>query len=253
MLGDLKLIAILLGLQSGSTKFCCFLCMWDSRDRESHYIEKNWPSRSLSQNESNVVAEPLVDPKNVLLPPLNIKLGLMKNFVKAMNQKGEAFKYLRGKFPGLSDAKVKEGIFIGPQIRLLLNDGKFDNVLEGKETTAWKALKGVIHGFLGNRRDENHVQLVTVLLQKYKQLRCNMSLKIHFLHSHLDFFPPSCGAVSDEHGERFHLDIAVMERRYQGRWNESMLAGYCWFVRRDAPETSYKRKAKRQRSQEAVD
>ncbi|UYV73934.1 hypothetical protein LAZ67_11001501 [Cordylochernes scorpioides] len=26
-----------------------------------------------------------------------------------------------------------------------------------------------------------------------------MSLKIHFLHSHLDFFPDNLGAVSDEH------------------------------------------------------
>ena len=31
-----------------------------------------------------------------------------------------------------------------------------------------------------------------------------MSLKIHFLHSHLDFFPENLGDVSDEHGERFH-------------------------------------------------
>jgi hypothetical protein len=35
---------------------------------------------------------------------------------------------------------------------------------------------------------------------------CNMSLKIHFLESHLDFFPENLGEVSDEHGERFHQD-----------------------------------------------
>ena len=29
--GDLKVIAILLGLQQGFSKFCCFLCLWDSR------------------------------------------------------------------------------------------------------------------------------------------------------------------------------------------------------------------------------
>ena len=91
--------------------------------------------------------------------------------------------------------------------------------------------------------------MVTVLLQKYHQLGCNMSLKIHFLHSHLDFFPPppplSCGAVSDEHGERFHQDISVMEQKYQGHRNEAMLADYYWFVCRDAPELVYKRKAKR--------
>jgi DNA-binding ferritin-like protein len=30
-----------------------------------------------------------------------------------------------------------------------------------------------------------------------------MSLKVHFLHSHLDFFPENLGEVSDEQGERF--------------------------------------------------
>ena len=34
-----------------------------------------------------------------------------------------------------------------------------------------------------------------------------MSVKIHFLHSHLNFFPPNPGAGSDEHGERLHQDI----------------------------------------------
>ena len=44
-----------------------------------------------------------------------------------------------------------------------------------------------------------------------------MSLKIHFLHSHLDFFPDNLGDVSDEQGERFHQDISVIEIRYQGK------------------------------------
>jgi hypothetical protein len=36
ILGDLKVIALFLGLQLGYTKFCCFLCEWDSRDRKLH-------------------------------------------------------------------------------------------------------------------------------------------------------------------------------------------------------------------------
>jgi hypothetical protein len=32
--GDLKVIALLLRLQLGNTKYCCFLCEWDSRDRK---------------------------------------------------------------------------------------------------------------------------------------------------------------------------------------------------------------------------
>ena len=44
-----------------------------------------------------------------------------------------------------------------------------------------------------------------------------MSVKMHFLPSHLDYFPQNCGDLSEEQGERFHQDIRVMEERYQGR------------------------------------
>jgi len=30
--------------------------------------------------------------------------------------------------------------------------------------------------------------------------------------------------VSDERGERFHREIATMEKRYQGKWSTCMLA-----------------------------
>jgi len=43
-----------------------------------------------------------------------------------------------------------------------------------------------------------------------------MSLKIQFLESHLDFiFQKISSNISDEHGDRFHQDILVMEKRYQ--------------------------------------
>mgnify|MGYP003623502640 CR=1 FL=1 len=71
-----------------------------------------------------------------------------------------------------------------------------------------------------------------------------MSLKVHFLHSHLDFFPENLGDVSDEHGEHFHQEISAMEKRYQGKWNPNMLADYCWTIKRDAPQAKYKRKSK---------
>ena len=46
----------------------------------------------------------------------------MKNFVKALNKEGQAFKYLSQVIPKLSEAKLKKGIFVGPQIIKLLND-----------------------------------------------------------------------------------------------------------------------------------
>jgi len=241
--GDLKVIALLLGMQLGYTKYCCFLCEWDSRARQSHYVVKNWPSRVLTQGQKNVVHESLVDRNKVYLPPLHIKLGLMKNFVKALDRNGPAFQYLRSKFPRVSEAKIKEGIFNGPDIRELMSDRRFGAVLQGAEKVAWDAFKDVVNNFLGNHRAPDYEQRVSNLLCAYRDQQCNMSLKIHFLDSHLDFFPENLGSVSDEHGERFHQQIMTIEKRYKGKWIPSMLADYCWTLVRDTPATSYKRKA----------
>ena len=62
--------------------------------------------------EKNVVNPPLVLPEKNFLPPLQIKLSLMKNVLKAMDKTGHGFEYVRNKFPNLSDAKIKEGIYI---------------------------------------------------------------------------------------------------------------------------------------------
>jgi len=66
-------------------------------------------------------------------------------------------------------------------------DEYFDKLLQGKEKAVWDGFKFVVKGFLGNRRAQNYEDLVNNLLQNYQKLGCNMSLKIHSLHSHLDF------------------------------------------------------------------
>jgi len=40
--GAIKVTVLLLGLQLGYAKFCCFLSEWDGRDRKHHYIQKQW-------------------------------------------------------------------------------------------------------------------------------------------------------------------------------------------------------------------
>ncbi|UYV77467.1 hypothetical protein LAZ67_15001120 [Cordylochernes scorpioides] len=139
----------------------------------------------------------------------------MKNFVKAMDRNASGFAYLKQKCSSISDAKIKEGLFVGPQIRELLQDGNFQNSLNEVEAAAWNSFRKVCKNFLGSVKVENYRDIVNDLLLSYKTLGCNMSLKIHFLHSHLDFFPDNLGSVSDEHGERFHQDISSMEKRYQ--------------------------------------
>jgi hypothetical protein len=57
--GDFKVIAFLLGLQAGYTKYSCFLCEWDSRTRGTHYSRKHWLHRqSLTPGMKNVIHKP---------------------------------------------------------------------------------------------------------------------------------------------------------------------------------------------------
>jgi hypothetical protein len=95
----------------------------------------------------NVIYKLLVDGRNIILPPLHIKLGLMKTFVKATDRNLDGFQYLKLKFPILSDAKIKEGIFVGPQITELLKDEHFECVSNSLELEAWKSFKNVSEHF----------------------------------------------------------------------------------------------------------
>ena len=67
----------------------------------------------------NILHPALVDRSNVILPPLHIKLGLMKQFVKALNKEGACFKSIQEKFPYMSEEKVIE--------RMYLSDIKLEN------------------------------------------------------------------------------------------------------------------------------
>jgi len=111
----------------------------------------------------------------------------------------------------------------------------FNNLLQGDEKRAWDAFRLVSVNFLGNIRAKNCKELIEDV-SFYHKLGCNMSLKIHKLHSHLDFFPDICGIVSDEYSECFDQEIAMMEKRYQGKWSTSILGDYCWTLARNAPE-----------------
>ena len=151
----------------------------------------------------------------------------MRNFMKSVDKTGHRFEYMGNKFPNVSDAKIEKGIFIGPQIKELMQEKQFDEDLNETERNSWLSFKRICKDFLGNHKAANYHDVVQDLWTSYKAMGCNMSLKFHFLESHLDFFPENFGEVSDEHGERFHQDIMAMEKRYQGKWTSSMLADYC--------------------------
>jgi hypothetical protein len=72
--------------------------------------------------------------------------------VKALQRDGNCFKYLCSKFSGLSEAKLKEGIFVGPDTRKLISDEMFETAMLNVEREAWIAFKDVVRKFLGDYR-----------------------------------------------------------------------------------------------------
>ena len=65
---------------------------------------------------------------------------------------------------------MREGIFIGPQIRDIIKDEYFDKHLQGDEKAALDSFRFVVKVFLGNRSAQNYEELVNNLLQSYEKL-----------------------------------------------------------------------------------
>lgn len=121
-------------------------------------------------------------------------------------------------------------------------DKDFPDKLNEVEKRAWLSFISLCENFLGNNRNANYIEVVNEFLKAYGEMGCRMSIKIHFLHSHLDFFPENLGQFSDEQGERFHQEILTIEKRFEGKSQVRMLANYCWSLIRESDDLSYKRK-----------
>ena len=197
-------------------KYCCFLCLRDSRPRNKHYIEKTWPQRIKEEGQHNVVALPLVPQNKIILPRLHIKLGLFKQFVKGLRKNYPAFDILHKCFPKLSDAKIK-GVFAGTQIRKLTLNDMFDKTLNETKLAVWISFKQIYLNFFGLHKSDDFEDVEANLLHNHHKMGYMMSLKVHLLYSHLLFFHENLGAVLDEHDERFYQDIAVIETRFKGK------------------------------------
>lgn len=212
---DLKVVAMLQGLQSGYTKYMCFLCNWDSRYAGNQYKKRDWQPRSVHKvGKLNVKWEKLVETEKVILPPLHIKLGIVKSFIKTVYKNPEVAARLKQIFGRLSEAKLKEGVLNGPDIRKLMKNASFEAVLDPPDLDAWQAIKDVSNSVLGKKRAINYKERVEKMMIAFELIGVHMSLKIHFLHFHLDYFGHQLSTESDEQGERYHQVAMPFEQRY---------------------------------------
>lgn len=82
-----------------------------------------------------------MESKRILMPPLHIKLGLVKQVVKALKCEGRALQKILEMFPHLSHAKLKRGIlyvavFTGYKIRTTLKTEDLEKTMSAKEKHA---------------------------------------------------------------------------------------------------------------------
>ena len=99
--------------------------------------------------------------------------------------------------PPSSFSKATRGkghIFVGPQVKKIIECGEFAKLLNRKQKTAWNSFAAVVHGFLGSSKAENYVQMVQTLIKNCAKMGCRMSLKVLILDVHLDKFKENMGA-----------------------------------------------------------
>lgn len=118
--------------------------------------------------------------------------------------------------------------------------------MNGKEKDAMTTFRSVTENFLGNKKDPDSKKIVETILKNFKMLGCKISVK-NFLHSHTQYFPENLDILVKSK-VNFHQDIKEMEEeRYQGKWNETMMADYCWMLKSDCKDGRFARKSKKRK------
>lgn len=67
----------------------------------------------MAPGQKNLIYTLLVYSEKMYLPPMHIKLRLMKNFLKFMDRTNKGFTNLKAKSPSVSNEKRKEDIILG--------------------------------------------------------------------------------------------------------------------------------------------
>jgi hypothetical protein len=70
-----------------------------------------------------------------------------------------------------------------------MKDQDFEKSLNESEKAAWRLFQKVLKIFLGNKKAENYEDMISELIDNYRAVGCNMSLKMHFFEFTFGLFP----------------------------------------------------------------
>jgi hypothetical protein len=97
---------------------------------------------------------------------------MTKTFFKAVDHNGKFLQYLQKKFPQNSESKRKD----------LMKNKNVDTLPKWTQKAACEAFKVVVDHFLGQHKALNYKKLVENMHETFRNMRCNVPLKRHFLH-----------------------------------------------------------------------
>lgn len=168
---------------------------------------------------------PLIHSCNILLPHLHTGLGMMQQFIKLLGKRNiRGFEYIAEKVPQITQAKLKEGLFVGPSSQRKAMRCRLQEILDKLELPIQNTFNCVCENLLGNKKALDCKGGIKALWKCYSANGSHVSLRVHFLDSHQDFFADNHRVVFDERGKKIPQVINAMEKRYQGFWNQSLLA-----------------------------
>ena len=121
-----------------------------------------------------------------------------------------------------------------------MQDNQFDEDANEAERNSWLSLKRICKDFLGNHKAAKYLDIVHNLLTSYKAMGCNIRLKIHFLESHLDFFPENLGEVSEETAKDF-TEILWLWKSCTMQVDLKNVSRLLLDSERDIPDATYRR------------
>ena len=109
---DLKMVGFLLGLQRGYTKFSCFICLWDSRAREQHWRQKEWPVREqMVPGEKNMQAQSLVERSKIVFFSITYQAGSHETIRQSTEQRRCMFQIYLRQISRSNNRKIKSWYF----------------------------------------------------------------------------------------------------------------------------------------------
>ena len=152
--------------------------MWGNHAKDIHWTQKNRTRQEpntktgLERKTQQIggeytINETLLARGKTIFPPLLIELGLLKQYVKALDKEENCFRHLCSAFPGLSEEKLKAGIFDELQIQNTIRDKGFSTSMTNTEKKAWLAFVDVVSNLLGNRKTKNFMKSVNEMLPSF--------------------------------------------------------------------------------------